>query len=105
MMASGTGKIRTVLERQKSLDMRSFVFYILNVEIPAIMRDKMGASTNTVSRALTGRLGTSMDTQARIRLPQGLRNCRHHVALTPGDVRAPVEEALTRYLDFDVTTF
>ncbi|MBT3275003.1 MAG: hypothetical protein HN368_17745, partial [Spirochaetales bacterium] len=35
----------------------------------------------------------------------GFEGHRHHVALTPGDVRAAVSEALSRYLDFDVTTY
>ena len=35
----------------------------------------------------------------------GFEGHRHHVALTSGDVRGPVAEALTRYLGFDVTTF
>ncbi len=35
----------------------------------------------------------------------GFEGHRHHVALTPGDVRGPVTEALSRYLDFDVTVF
>jgi len=35
----------------------------------------------------------------------GYEGHRHHVALTSGDVRGSVEEALTRYLGFDVTTF
>lgn len=35
----------------------------------------------------------------------GYEGHRHHVALTPGDVRGPIAEALIRYLDFDVTTF